>query len=263
MFTDRTISWACGPGPRRRAHMFPPGTAGAPARAGRRIAAFSLAAVALFAAAFLSALPASASGIFVRSATATQPNEADLVTEGAHHTLQYYWAAPGAKWSNFQVAPAGTTYSAPSIYVRSATATQPNEADIVAEGASNTLQYYWAAPGAKWSNFQVAPAGTTYSVPSIYVRADGEADIVAEGASNTLQYYWSTPGSPWSNFQVHGAGSTYSAPSIYVRSATATQPNEADIVAEGASNTLQYYWAAPGGKWSNFQVAPAGTTYSG
>jgi hypothetical protein len=70
---------------------------------------------------------------------------------------------PGGKWSNFQVAPAGTTYSAPSIYVRSATATQPNEADIVADGASNTLQYYWAVPGGKWSNFQVAPPGTTYS----------------------------------------------------------------------------------------------------
>jgi hypothetical protein len=86
---------------------------------------------------------------------------------------------------------------------------------------------------------------------------------VAEGASNTLQYYDATPGSPWGSTQVAGAGTTYSAPSIFVRASTDTQPNEADIVAEGASNTLQYHWAVPGGQWSHFQVAGPGTTYSG
>src|SRR5215469_6797534 len=115
--------------------------------AGRRLASFCLAAVALFAAAFLSALPASASGIFVRAATGTQPNEADLVTEGANHTLQYYWATPGSVWHHAQVAGPGTTFSAPSIFVRAATGTQPNEADIVAQGPSHTLQYYFATPG--------------------------------------------------------------------------------------------------------------------
>ena len=73
----------------------------------------------------LSALPASASGIFVRSADPA--GEADLVTEGANHTLQYYFATPGNPWDHAQVAGAGTTYSVPSIFVRS-----NGEADIVA-----------------------------------------------------------------------------------------------------------------------------------
>ena len=56
---------------------------------------------------------------------------------------------------------------------------------------------------------------------------------------------------------------TDSAPSIFVRSDTATQANEADIVAEGASHTLQYSFAAPGSLWEHTEVAGPGTTYSG
>ena len=56
----------------------------------------------------------------------------------------------------------------------------------------------------------VASTGTTYSAPSIFVRAGGEADIVAEGPGNTLQYSWATPGKPWNHFQVAGPGTTYS-----------------------------------------------------
>jgi hypothetical protein len=52
--------------------------------------------------------PASASGIFVR--TANPAGEADLVTEGANHTLQYYCATPTVSWTNAQVAGDGTTY---------------------------------------------------------------------------------------------------------------------------------------------------------
>ena len=165
---------------------------------------------AVFATAFLasvfSALPASASGIFVRSANPA--GEADLVTEGANHTLQYYFATPGNPFGHTQIAGAGTTYSAPSIFARS-----NGEADIVAEGASNTLQYYFATPGNPFGHGQVAGAGTTFSAPSIFVRsADpvGEADIVAEGASHTLQYYFATPSNPFDNAQVAGPGTTYS-----------------------------------------------------
>ncbi len=162
-----------------------------------------------FLASVLSALPASASGIFVRSANPA--GEADLVTEGANHTLQYYWATPGGTWSHAQVAGAGSTYSAPSIFVRS-----DGEADIVAEGANNTLQYYFATPGGTWDHAQVA-ACSTYSAPSIFVRSDGEADIVAEGANNTLQYYFATPGWHLGSRSGRRGRSTYSAPSIFVR----------------------------------------------
>ena len=71
------------------------------------------------------------------------------------------------------------------------------------------------------------------------------------------------PGSPWQHAQVAGPGSTYSAPSIFVRAANATQPNEADIVAEGPNHTLQYDEATPGSPWHDAQVAGPGSTYSG
>ena len=93
------------------------------------------------------------------------------MAQGANHTLQYYFATPGNPWDHAQVAGAGTTYSAPSIFVRS-----NGEADIVAEGANDTLQYYFATPGNPWDHVQVAGAGTTYSAPSIFVRsADPQA----------------------------------------------------------------------------------------
>ena len=103
-----------------------------------------------------------------------------------------------------QVAGPGTTYSAPSIIVRSAD--PAGEADIVAEGANHTLQYYFATPGNPWDHAQVAGTGTTYSAPSIFVRSNGEADIVAQGANHTLQYYFATPGVPFDHGQVAGAG---------------------------------------------------------
>jgi hypothetical protein len=69
--------------------------------------------VAIFAATVLalvvSSLPAFASGICVRSADPA--GEADLVTEGAGSTLQYYWATPRGVWKHAVVAGDGTTYS--------------------------------------------------------------------------------------------------------------------------------------------------------
>ncbi len=142
----------------------------------------------------------SAPSIFVR------PNgEADIVVQGPNNSLMYYHATPGSGWTASEVAPAGTTFSAPSIYVRS---TDPvGEADIVAQGPNNSLMYYFATPGSGWDAIEVAPAGTTYSAPSIDVRSTdpvGEADIVAQGPNNSLKYYYSTPGTPFAAVQVAG-----------------------------------------------------------
>jgi hypothetical protein len=155
----------------------------------------------------------------------------------------------------------GTTFSAPSIAVRSS-----GEADIVAEGASNSLMYYYAWPGTAWSRAQIAGSGTTFSAPSIAVRSSGEADIVAEGASNSLMYYYAWPGTAWSRAQIAGSGfitgTTFSAPSIAVRST-----GEADIVAEGPNNSLMYYFAFPGTAWTSVDLngsfhPTAGAAYS-
>jgi hypothetical protein len=85
-----------------------------------------------------------------------------------------------------------------SIFVRSVDPV--GEADIVATGPGDSLQYYFATPGAGWTNTQVAGPGTTFSAPSIVVRDSdpvGEADIVALGPDNSLMYYFATPGSGW------------------------------------------------------------------
>jgi hypothetical protein len=199
------------------------------------------------------------SGISVR--TGNPVGEADLVTAGPDHSLQYYWAAPGGQWRHVQVAGAGSTYSMPAIFVRSVDGA--GEADIVAEGPDHTLQYYWAAPGGKWLHIEIGGTGSTYSAPSIFVRSldpEGEADIAAEGPDHTLQYYWATPFSIWRHAQVAGNGTTYSAPSVFVRSLD--PEGEADITAEGPSHTLRYYWATPFNPWRHAQVAGNGTTYS-
>jgi hypothetical protein len=187
--------------------------------------------------------------------------EADLVTEGADHTLQYYWATPGGQWHHAQLAGDNSTYSAPSAFVRPVD--PEGEADITAEGPDHTLQYYWATPGGQWHHTQIAGDNSTYSAPSIFVRSvgpEGEADVTAEGPDHTLQYFWATPGGQWHHIELAADNSTYSAPSIFVRSAD--PEGEADITAEGANHTLQYYWATPSSIWRHAQVAGKNSTYS-
>jgi hypothetical protein len=54
--------------------------------------------------------------------------------------------------ASFQIAGSGTTFSAPSIFVR------PNgEADIVAHGSGSSVQYLRASPNLPWQQFQIAP----------------------------------------------------------------------------------------------------------
>ena len=91
--------------------------------------------------------------------------EVDVTFQGPGSSLGYvhsenaghFWYGDG----EYQ-APAGTIYSAPSIFVSSANS--PNStADIVALGADHTLQSYTAVPGSTRTNAVVAGAGTTFS----------------------------------------------------------------------------------------------------
>ena len=136
---------------------------------------------------------------------------ADIAVQGPHHSLLLYWATPGSAWNEQTVAGPGTTYSDPSIFVRSAA--PAGEADIVAEGPHHSLLYYYAAGlGSPWTATEVAGPGSTYSAPSIYVRDVaplGEADIVAEGPDHSLYYEWARVGGSWNRDQVAGPGSTY------------------------------------------------------
>jgi hypothetical protein len=136
---------------------------------------------------------------------------ADIAVQGPHHSLLLYWATPGSGWSEETVAGPGTTYSDPSIFVRSAD--PASEADITAEGPHNSLLYYYAASlGSPWTAVEVAGPGSTYSAPSIFVRDVaplGEADIVAEGPDHSLYYEWARVGGSWNRDEVAGPFSTY------------------------------------------------------
>jgi hypothetical protein len=104
----------------------------------------------------------------------------------------YYYAFPGTGWSRTQIAGNGTTFSAPSVFVRST-----GEADVVAQGPNDSLMYYYAWPGTTWSRTQVAGNGTTFSAPTVFVRCNGEADVVAQSDTGSLTYYYAFPGSAW------------------------------------------------------------------
>jgi hypothetical protein len=193
--------------------------------------------------------PASARRLWVRpSAGPGLCCEADLVSQGPDNSLWYYHSLVSnvlvPQWRASQLNGPGTTYSTPSVFVRS-----DGEADVVAEGPDNSLLYYHATPGGAWYRAVIAGPGTTYSAPSIFVRSDGEADVVAEGPDNSLWYYHATPGNPWVPRQIGQNGTTYSAPSIFVRSGSQSPAGEADIVAEGVDHTMWYWYATPGSGW--------------
>jgi hypothetical protein len=207
--------------------------------------------------ALATAPPASASRVWVRPSTG--PGlccEADVVAQGPDNSLIYYHALASnvlvPQWHPAQIGGPGTTYSAPAIFVRS-----DGEADIVAEGPDNSLLYFHATPGSAWRWAVIAGAGTTYSAPAIFVRSDGEADVVAEGPDNSLRYYHAWPGSLWDPAQIGPDGTTYSAPSIFVRSGSQAPAGEADIVAEGADNTMWYWHATPGSAWGSAHFSGA------
>ena len=165
---------------------------------------------------------------------------------GPNNSLMYYYATPGSSWSSNTIAGPGTTFSAPSIAVRST-----GEADVVAMGPNNSLKYYHAMPGSKWYSDTLGGSGTTFSAPAIAdasaANPAGEADVVAMGPNNSLMYYHAMPGKPWYAAKINGSGTTFSAPAIAVRAANPA--GEADVVAMGAENSLIYYHALPGKQW--------------
>lgn len=76
-----------------------------------------------------------------------------------------------------------------------------------AQGAGNTLLYFWALPNVAFQSTTI-PGMPTYSSPALFVEPGGKADLVAVGANRTLLRAWATPGSAWSVAQVAGSGTT-------------------------------------------------------
>jgi hypothetical protein len=148
----------------------------------------------------------------------------------------YYFATPGSPWSRTQIAGNGTTFSAPSITVRSS-----GEADIVAEGASNSLMYYFATPGSPWSRTQIASSGTTFSAPSIAIRSTGEADVGAEGPNNSLMYHWAFPGTAWTSVDLNG--------SFHPTAGAAYSPGSGPLFGPGGPSYLDVQQGAEGDCW--------------
>ncbi len=193
--------------------------------------------------------------IFVRDAVNGSPaGEADVAVQGPGNSLSYYYATPGAVWSpRVPVASAGTTFSAPTVVVR--TGNPANEADIVAQGAGNSLDYYYSMSGTSFTPVTVQGANSTFAAPGFVVQPNGQADIIVQGPSNALTLYFATPPGGLNIQTLTGPGNpgSYAAPRIFARSAN--PQFERDVVTVGPNNTLLYYYDASGnGGWANTNI---------
>jgi len=190
---------------------------------------------------------------------------ANVVVMGPNNSLNLYYATPGSSWTSVPVAPAQTTFSSPSIFVRSDGQASP-EIDIVAMGPNNSLEYYYQpANQTGFTPFQIDGALTTYSIPSIYVRTanpSGRADIVVQGPDYSLVDYAAVPNGAWQPTQMAGPLSAYSQPSTFVRDGNSNAPGELDVAVQGPENSLWYFYPNGGGGWNSAVVAGPDTTYS-
>ena len=180
-------------------------------------------------------------------------SEVIIAVQGPNHSLVLYWAANGvAGWNRVQAAGPGTTYSAPSM--TTATTAVSDFLFVTAEGPGHSLHLYWqffdGGLGPSFPGFNdelVAPAGTTYSAPSI-LAASGDVLISAQGASHSLILYWQPiHGTGWSPEQLGNPASIYSATSM-----TTASGSYVFISAEGPSHQPYWYAVRPGSFGWNF-----------
>src|SRR6185437_6256057 len=217
------------------------------------------------------------SGVVVTESAAPPIGFTQVFTQGRNNSRSTSWETPGTTtWSTGTVGPSsGTTYSTPSATVTQSARTYGSSSTpagftkVFVEGPNNSLQTYWETPGAStWSGPLTigATSGTTYSAPAAVVnQTTGLTQVFVEGPNNELNTYWTNVGQPWSGpLTIGAANTTYSAPSATVtEAATAAPAGFTQVFAQGASNSLDDYWATPGTTtWSAGTLAGSGTTYS-
>lgn len=197
--------------------------------------------------------PQPAIGVHASGETA---GETDVVYQDTDHSLVYLAAPAGSGWTKTTIAPSGTTFSAPAVFVRD---DGSDEVDIAAEGLNHSIDFYSSRPGAAWTHTVVAAPGTAYSAPALYVRSNGEVDMAFEGSGHTLQYAHLPLGGNWQTTPISGAGTAFSAPSLQVREGSNV---EVDVAVQGPGFSLLYYAGTPAAGWTSSQVQGANTTYS-
>jgi hypothetical protein len=158
----------------------------------------------------------------------------------------------------FGLLTAGLAAASPAMAGQSVFVRPTGEADVVAQGADDSLWYYWATPGSTWHSGRIAPAGSITSAPSIYVRSTGEADVVASGVGDELLYYYATPGSSWNSTRIPSPTSTISL-SIGHGQFTVTGAG----FAPGTTVEVDWIYGCAGGDYDGgpdyYLVAPDGT----
>jgi hypothetical protein len=183
-------------------------------------------------------------GAYSAPSLATDGGSTVIAVRGPDNSLDFYWS-PNSYWStgipSFKeetVAAANTTFSAPQLIV------DGNRVDIVAEGGTNTLDFYSVLNGQNFNPSTpptvVGGPGSTFSAPSVTANGNG-LNIAAVGYEGLLDFYWSSNGGPFSGANVvnpYGFNSNFSAPSITSNGESAT------IVDEGADYSLNM--------WSNW-----------
>jgi hypothetical protein len=188
-----------------------------------------------------------------------------IAVEGPHQSLRFYTQASTSQhWHLGFFTVAGTTYAAPAV------AQVGNGPVIAVQGPANSLDYYYWQTTGVWNGQQVAGGGTTYSAPAVTpvlsrLRGTGTLTFVviaAEGPSNSLDSYNQIVGAPaWNPLAAAGTGTTYSAPSLTTHP-NSTWLNSAQMAAEGAGNSLDFYQqTAIPSPWASQQAAGADTTF--
>jgi len=187
----------------------------------------------------------------------------DVVVQGWRNSLTFFHdtGIPGSSWKSSIIAGANSTYSAPAIAVRA-----NGEHDVVVRGPSNSLVYYRPTlmlnihTGLTWISRVIAGTNTTYSDPSMVVRAanpSDETDIVVNGPNLTMKYYYCLTGvRTWNSAVITNTGlqDHYFTPTIVVRSVSPV--GEADVISINVSGQLIYAQALPGASWSLATIAP-------
>jgi hypothetical protein len=181
--------------------------------------------------------------------------------------LDFYWANESGAFHKEIVAGPNTTYSAPEVSSGNGTY------QIAAEGAGNSLDFYWQKfDTVPWNEQEVASTGTTYSQPAlvnwecaeiIQCGKSGGTDIYVEGSNRQLFQYdelWDGAFGGWSSaYVIEPANSVYSAPAAQEVGDGAGSDNHVTWV--GPNGTLMYYWySGSGGASGTETVAGSGSS---
>jgi hypothetical protein len=203
-----------------------------------------------------------------RAATGDPASEADIAVEGSAHDLVYLYGIPGLTSWNSLVGES-LAYSAPSLLVTDGADFTQGIAYVVVEGPHHRLVLFSDEQGTVFTYNSAATNNTVYSAPSVAQNlGDSRRPLVIayQGRASKVFDVVLFKGSTLTKYDVVGSVHADSAPAAAAGAPTAST---ADVIVEGAGNTLWYFHGArPSSgtgvpKFTAIEVGGGGTTFGG